>query len=163
MLSMAVMSCSALGMTYKLCKAKNLDLAVQDSRPTLEWLDTLLAHRFPTASGPRTPVKADGKQIFQWLRDGDPDTVRVYREFIRSLAMLVHNIQIVFAPEKIAIGGGLSSDSRVLTDLGDALRGYYEGAALAAALQADIVGCTHQADGNVVGAAYNFFSRHVWR
>ena len=117
MLNEAWMNVGVIGLTYKVCKYKNLDLSCQDTAPMLLRYDRLFRDRFPAAEGEPYPVKADGRQIFRWLDEGDADTWRAYREFLRSLTILIHNIQVCIAPERIALGGGLSREARLLPDL----------------------------------------------
>ena len=161
-LGVAGVACGMVGLTYKLCKAKNLDLSVQDARPLLEHIDSLVSDRFLTHNAPPARLKVDGKQFFQWLADSDPDAQRIYADFIASLAALAQNIQSVVAPTVIAIGGGLTNAPRVISDLSAALADYYERTQTPSELQAVIVPCAHRGEGNVVGATYNFLSRHVW-
>ena len=106
--SFAYYSCGAAGLAYKTCKAKNLDLASQDSEPLLRYMDSLIGDHYPDPDSKPLPIKADGKQIFRWLEEGDPVAERIYTEFISSLRQVIHNIQITVGPDLIALGGGLS-------------------------------------------------------
>ena len=101
-------------------------------------------------------TKSDGIQIFKWLSEGDPAVEPIYRNFIRSLAVVVHNVQICYAPEKIAIGGGLSLEKRIFEDLGKELQDYYRGMDIGETLHADIVKCRYLHECNLIGAMYNY-------
>ncbi len=152
------MSAGMLGMTYKMCKAKNLDFSVQDSSSSLEMFDTMLHSRYAEPTQELQKIKADGKQMFKWLAQGDKDVEGIYYEFISSLAVLVHNIQICFAPEKIVIGGGLSMQDKIFDDLRAELSRYYEPMGMHKQLQAEIVKSKYLDECNLVGAMYNYLT-----
>lgn len=97
-LGCAYMSAAMHGLTYRICKKKNLDLSVQNSASTLEWLDSEIRMPFADPHGALKPVKADGIQIFKWLDEGDPDAREVYRCFINALAVVVHDVPPWWTP-----------------------------------------------------------------
>lgn len=152
----AYMSAAMHGLCYRVCKAKNLDLAVQDSASTLMWLDDLIQMPYADPEGNLKKVKSDGIQIFKWLSEGDSDIEPIYQNFIRSLAVVVHNVQICYAPEKIAIGGGLSLENRIFEDLEKELYSYYNAMEVGKELYADVVKCHYLSECNLIGAMYNY-------
>ena len=158
-LDTAMMHIGMLGMTYKMCKYKNLDFNSQDSGAVVAMIDSFIADLFPKSSEEPKKIKADGRQIFKWLEDGDPDAARVYKEFIETLAMMIFNIQIIFAPEKIVIGGGLSREERIYADLEEELNRYYGGCSLSEQLKSVIEKSVYLDECNLLGAAYNYFMR----
>ena len=113
----AWMSVGMLGVTYQTCKRKNLDFSVQDAGDVIASFDQMLGDRYPKFDQPPQKIKADGKQFFQWLEEGDRDVTEIYQEFLHSLAILVENIQICLAPQRIVIGGGLSKAQRLLPEI----------------------------------------------
>lgn len=161
MLSAAFMSAAMLGVTYKLCKIKNLDLNVQDSSPTLLYMDGLFASYFPICTDEPKKIRADGIQFFDWINEGDADALQVYQEFIRALSALVFNAQICYAPEKIVIGGGLSREDRLIPDLLAEIDKYYIGYGLDENMRAEIVTSTYRNESNLYGATYNFMIRNT--
>lgn len=160
-LSCAYMSAAMHGLTYRICKAKNLSLSVQNSASILEEIDERVAMPYANPDSELKDIKADGVQIFKWLEEGDPDAKRIYQTFINSLAVVVHNLQICYAPEKIVIGGGLSLSDRILDDLNEELIRYYAGAGLGKQLQANVVRSRYLDECNLIGAAYNFMTRYT--
>lgn len=156
---MALMHTCMLGMTYKMCKYKNLDFSVQDSDEVIALFDKFFASQFAKPVGEPKKIKADGHQIFRWLKEGDPDAIRVYKMFIESLAMLIFNIQIVYAPERIVIGGGLSREKMIYKDIEKELNRYYSGCFLSEQLKSEVVQSVYLDECNVLGAAYNYFTR----
>lgn len=156
MLNEAWMNVGVIGLTYKVCKYKNLDLSCQDAAPMLLRYDGLFRDRFPSPEGKPAPVKADGRQIFRWLDEGDADTWRAYREFLHSLTILIHNIQVCVAPDRIALGGGLSREGRLLSDLAAEQEVFYERAMVPPSLRSHITTSRYLRDCNLIGAAYHF-------
>lgn len=161
MLTTAFMSAGMLGVTYKLCKMKNLDFSVQDSSPSMYLFDSLFASRYPKQKGEPHMTKADGRQFLRWVEEKDPDALEVYRQFIRALGALVVNTQICFAPERIVIGGGLSENDRVIPDIRKEAEKYYEGIGLGEKMRAKIVRSSYRGEANLFGAAYNYLLRRI--
>lgn len=158
-LAYAYMSAAMHGITYRICKAKNIDLSVQDSGPLLEMIDQRVRMPYADPDASLKKIEANGIQFFKWIREGDPQAEKIYRNFINALAVVIHNIQICFAPEKIAIGGGLSLEDCIFADLKTQLQHYYKGIALGKQLQATIVKSRYLSECNLIGAAYNYMTR----
>lgn len=158
-LDMALWHVGMLGVTYKLCKLKNLDLEVQDSSGILASFDDTFAPRFPKFGEAPAKVKADGKQLLAWVGEGDPAANQVYKEFIDALAVMIFNVQMVHAPERIVIGGGLSRSEQIFRDVIGELDRYYAGCATPVEMQSQIVRSVYLDECNLVGAAHNFFQR----
>lgn len=149
-----------VGMTYKLCKWKNIDLSFQDAGDTLVRYDRLLSGNYPVHTQPPERVKVDGRQIFKWVEEGDQDALKVYREFLDSMVMLIHNIQTCFAPSKIVIGGGLSRVERLILDIDGALEKFYEKGCVPDTLHANLQISRYLEECNLLGAMYGFMERY---
>jgi predicted NBD/HSP70 family sugar kinase len=160
-LDMAFWHLGMLGVTYKLCKLKNLDLTAQDAQGVLVTLDESFSYYFPTFSDDPAKVKADGKQLLRWVDEGDVAANQVYKEFIDALAVVIFNVQVVHAPERIVIGGGLSRSERVISDVTEELNRYYVGCDMPPTMQSEVVRSVFRDECNLIGAAHNFFSRHT--
>lgn len=156
----AVMNCAAFGLTYKLCKAKNLDLSVQDLGQVMRGIDQVYGGQFPTFEAAPEKIRADGKQLAQWLAEGDAAAKKVYGDFLDSLAFMIVNIQITYAPERIVIGGGLSRIGNILSDLQEKLDAYYASTGFGSELRASVCLSRYLDACNILGAAYNFYQRY---
>lgn len=161
MMTTAFMSVGMLGVTYKLCKMKNLDFAVQDASSMMSFLDSMFASRYPQPEGEPLQIKADGRQFFQWVEEGDESARQVYREFMLALGALVVNTQICYAPERIVIGGGLSANEHVLPDLKEEIDKYYTGIGLGDKMRAEVVRSSYLGESNLFGATYNYMIRNA--
>lgn len=159
MFSCAFMNCAALGITYKLVKLKNLDPDVQDSAPMMHFLDSMYASRFPSFREAPAKIKADGRQFFQWAAQGDPAAAQVYQEAVKSLAVLIFNVQICYAPEKIVIGGGLSGNAGFLDDTRTELEKIYTAQGTLPSMHSVVVKSAYTDECNLLGATYNLLLR----
>ena len=148
-----------MGITYKACRMKNLDFDFQDQAEAMHLLDSFLHNRYPEMKGEPKKIKADGKQLFKWIEEGDKDAELIYDEFIRGLGVMVYNTQIVYAPERIVIGGGLSNQPRVITDLKKELNRYYSVMGLPEFMQSEIVRSEYGDECNILGAMFNYILR----
>lgn len=157
---LAYMSVGVLGMTYKLCKYKNLDIDSQDSSEMLHNIDMKLCGCFPSKTEQVKHIKADGEMIFNWVEQEDPDAVSVYKDFIDNLAVLIHNIQVCYSPERIVIGGGISRQERVFKDLRTKLNQLYQDAECGQMLHAEIVRSRYMEECNLLGAAYHYIEEY---
>lgn len=156
----AVMNCAAFGLTYRLCKAKNIDLGCQDLGDILIETDQTFGSRFKAFEKEPVKMKVDGKQVNTWLQENDEDAKKVYDHFLMSLAFMIVNIQITYDPEKIIIGGGLSRISHMPESLKDKLNFYYQGTGFTPELQANVEVSRYLDECNLIGAGYHFFSRN---
>lgn len=161
MMTTAFMSAGMLGVTFKLCKMKNLDFDVQDSSPTMHMLDSMFGARYSKKEGKPLKIRADGKQFFRWIDEGDEDALKVYEEFIRAMGALIVNTQICYAPERIVIGGGLSANEHVIPDIEKEVLKYYEGIGLGEKMRAKIVRSSYLGESNLFGATYNYIIRNA--
>lgn len=149
-----------VGMTYKLCKRKNLDLSIQDAGDTLLKYDRLLGADYPVHTQPPQKIRVNGKQIFKWIEEGDRDAEKVYEEFLDSMVALIHNIQTCLAPPKIVLGGGLSRVERLIPDIERKLEEFYTKCCIPDTLHAKLQRSRYLDECNLLGAMYNFIEQY---
>ena len=154
------MRAGVLGLTYQICKLKNLDLSVQDAAPMMAYLDTIASDKYPKYDEPPKKIKADGKQFFQWVEEGDAEALQVYHELLHSLAMMCENIQITLAPDRIVIGGGLSRAERLIDDLRTEIDALCQATMIADEMKAEVVRSRYLNECNILGAMYNYIQQH---
>ncbi|MEG0368252.1 MAG: ROK family protein, partial [Coprobacillus sp.] len=63
-------------------------------------------------------------QIFEMANQGNEDVLRAIDLFTRDLAVQVYNLQSIFDPEKVAIGGGISAQPLLFEMLEKHLDGF---------------------------------------
>ncbi|OPJ55661.1 ROK family protein [Alkalithermobacter paradoxus] len=65
--------------------------------------------------------KLSGEKIFELLEQNDTDVVCVYNKWIERLALTIYNLVYSFNPQAVLIGGGVSSQAKLLEDLKNTL------------------------------------------
>lgn len=98
----------------------------------------------------------DGPYLFAQAENGNPGALRALHEFCNELAQMLLNIQCLFDPEKIAIGGGISVQSLFLEILREEVE-YVKTDCLqeiAHILHPELVPCQYHNDANLLGAVY---------
>lgn len=155
-LSQAWMNVGVLGMTYKLCKLKNIDLSEQDAGRLLIKYDALMKEYFPSFGEIPKKIKVNGEQIFRWVDEEDPDAVLVYSQALHSLAVMIHNLQLCYAPQRIILGGGLSRAARLLPDLKEELKKLYTACMVPPMAHANLHLSRYLDECNLLGAMYHF-------
>ncbi|MDL2295446.1 ROK family protein [Lachnospiraceae bacterium OttesenSCG-928-E19] len=102
----------------------------------------------------------DGKKFFDMLATGDQDIQELYQEYTYNLAKLVLNLQTIYAPEKILIGGGVSKQERLIGDIYqqcERQQQYYQGLI---DIKVDLGQCRLGSEANQYGALYNFLKQY---
>jgi predicted NBD/HSP70 family sugar kinase len=160
--NMMCMHAAMMGLTMKSAAAKGYDRSALESGALRQ--NTLgEIYSTKTASDGKNPPKneiVDGRLVFKWLEEGDTEIVAVYKDFIEHIGMMLFNIQVVFDPEKIAIGGGISKEPRLIPDIRAELDRIRQPIAEAGAPDITLVSCKYLGDANMVGAMFNFLQNH---
>jgi predicted NBD/HSP70 family sugar kinase len=99
----------------------------------------------------------DGRKVFQMANDGDEEVLRILDEYCRKLVVQLFNLQYIYDPEKIAIGGGISSQDILMEYILKNVE------MLAQSLKnkivtPEIVRCRFMNDSNLIGALHNYMS-----
>ena len=75
------------------------------------------------------------------------------RSHFRKLAIHIYNLQVIYDPEKIAIGGGISRQPLVLSMIQAGLDEIYEKRPLTV-YPVNLVACEFRSDANLIGALH---------
>lgn len=103
--------------------------------------------------------EVDGFTVFEQINCGDEDALNVLDEFTNNLAIQIINLQAVFDPEKIAIGGGISAQPILLDYIRKNLdKNYKRYEYMIEFPRVEIVKCAYCNDSNLIGALYNFLT-----
>jgi predicted NBD/HSP70 family sugar kinase len=68
-----------------------------------------LLHRYQSEMG--TTEKVTGVEIFETMNNGSEKALRALDKFTLDLAIQIYNLQVIFDPEKVAIGGKIAKQS----------------------------------------------------
>lgn len=63
----------------------------------------------------------NGLHVFELIKNNDKTTIDIYNEWIRKLAIGIYNLGFIIDPEKILIGGGISSNPKFIEDIKESL------------------------------------------
>ena len=95
--------------------------------------------------------EVDGIKVFEAVNSGDIDAIDVLEDFTKNIAVQIFNIQTLFDPEKIAIGGGISAQPIFVEYIKRHLELMYAKSPYFVP-HANVVGCKYGNDANLVGA-----------
>ena len=97
------------------------------------------------------PDSVDGKQVFAWVKEGDPVVIKVLDSFCYNLAMRLFSLQAIYDPEIIAIGGGISADPLLMKYIQENIL-YLESHLPIHLIVPKVVRCHFMNDANLIGA-----------
>ncbi|UTI42880.1 ROK family protein [Niallia sp. RD1] len=100
-------------------------------------------------------TELSGKEVFELAEQGDEIAKEEVETFYHYLAIGIYNLQYSFDPEKIIIGGGVSSKEGLLDELNVHLAKVVESAKIAPFIP-EVAICEFQNDANLIGAVYNY-------
>jgi len=96
-----------------------------------------------------------GKDVFDMAEQGDPIALEEVETFYHYLAQGIYNLQYSFDPEKIIIGGGVSSKEDLIPQLNKRLEKIIKQVKIASFMP-EITLCKFKNDANLIGAVYNY-------
>lgn len=106
-----------------------------------------------------SPEDIDGKTVFQLANQGDTVAKEEVDTFFMYLTMGLYNLAYAFDPEKIVIGGGISSMDGLLDRIDlefDSLFNRVEHTPFRPVIET----CEFKNDANLIGAVYNFIQKN---
>ena len=93
----------------------------------------------------------DGRHFFALAEEGDADALRILKDYTNYLAVWIYNLQCIYAPEKVAIGGGISLQPLLMEYLQNSLKTFYERND-AGLPHAEVVPATFHGSAGLIGA-----------
>lgn len=101
----------------------------------------------------------DGIKIFEEAKKGDKVCIESIETFYRNLARGIFNIQYVYDPEVILIGGAISDREDFIDSLNEKIDELMEKIEIAK-VRPIVRTCTHKKNANIVGALANYISEY---
>lgn len=96
----------------------------------------------------------DGKCVFELAENGDEEVIKLIDDFYFSLAIGIYNIVYSFDPEKVLVGGGISSREDLIPNIKEKLQLLNPNILNIV----DIESCKFQNESGKIGALYNFLN-----
>lgn len=97
-----------------------------------------------------------GEEIFTAAEAGDKDCMEAIDEFYKMLAIGIYNLQYMYDPEVILIGGGISVREDLLGRLEKEIAQIVKGIEISV-ITPVVDYCHFRADANLIGAAYHYY------
>jgi predicted NBD/HSP70 family sugar kinase len=94
-----------------------------------------------------------GEEIFQLAESGDTDCLEAINHFYHLLALGIYNLQYIYDPEVIVIGGGISARDELIDGINGKLDNILSRVDLAK-IKPEIVACKYRQNANLLGAVY---------
>lgn len=101
----------------------------------------------------------DGRKIFELAESGDEDCIKAIDDFYFNNALGIFNLQYTYDPEKIVIGGAISSREDFIDKINEKLD-IIMGKITDAKVRPIIDKCKFENDANLLGALFNYLQRN---
>lgn len=101
----------------------------------------------------------DGKKIFELAENGDKDCINAIDDFYFYNALGLFNLQYMYDPEKIVIGGAISSRKDFIEKINEKLDIIMNNNEIAK-IRPLIEKCQFENDANLLGALFNYLQRN---
>lgn len=111
--------------------------------------------RLASRKSGRNEDTLSGELIFQLANAGDGAMLEAVKDYAARIAVLVLNLGFVTAPERVAIGGGVSAQPLLFQCIQEALERLRNTYPYPVPVP-QICACTFQNDANLIGALYRF-------
>ena len=105
------------------------------------------------------PASINGEDVFRWVNEGDEAACMALDSFTLTLAGMIRNLQLIFDPERFAIGGGISQQPKLMESLHKNLDQVERLTARHGMPRADVVTCKYYNDANLIGAYAYYVQR----
>lgn len=97
----------------------------------------------------------DGKKVFELISTNDEDAIAALKTIAHNLALEMYNLQCIFDPEKICIGGGISQQPILLIEVKKKLEVLYSKLPFEVP-HVVVEHCKFYNDSNLIGALRNY-------
>ena len=101
--------------------------------------------------------EVSGEMIFGLLAEGDGEISDVFHKFARAVAVKIFNLQMIYDPERFALGGGISNQKIFIDAVKNKIDELCEDAPKFLP-RPEVVACKYHNDANLYGALYRYLS-----
>lgn len=102
--------------------------------------------------------KVTGEMIFDLIEENDDDMLDALYRYAQGVAAMIFNLQVLFDPERFALGGGISERQSFIDAVQDKIDELYEEAPDYLP-RPEIVACKYHNDANLYGALYRYLRK----
>jgi predicted NBD/HSP70 family sugar kinase len=104
------------------------------------------------------PASLTGKRVYELAENGDEEVKDEIEKFMKRLAVGIYNLQYMLDPEKILIGGAISSREGFIERINEIL---FQMKFNQNDLTVSVERCRFGNDSNLIGALYHFLQRQL--
>ncbi len=104
------------------------------------------------------PEEITGEMIFDLIEENDEDMLDALYRYAQGVAIKIFNLQMLFDPERFALGGGISARQSFIDAVQDKLDEICA-ASLDYLPRPQIVACKYRNDANLFGALYRYLKK----
>ncbi|UFU00788.1 ROK family protein [Radiobacillus kanasensis] len=101
------------------------------------------------------PEYLTGEEIFEMVDQQDREVTQIVDEWYHLLAIGIYNLQYIYDPEIILIGGGISARQELIPKIREKLKGIVAAIDLAK-ITPSIEACHFRQNANLLGAVYGY-------
>lgn len=116
----------------------------------------------PVAKSKNLPIEeVDGLKVFEYANNGDQEVLNILDDYCHRLALQLFNLQYIYDPERIAIGGGISKQELLIKCIKDNIEKHYNNLKPPfMPIKPEVVTCKFYNDSNLIGALYNYLTKY---
>lgn len=103
--------------------------------------------------------EVDGYKVFEYANSGDKEVLNILDDYCFKLVTQLYNLQYIYDPEKIAIGGGISKQDILFEYIQRNIDKYAQSLPCVMA-KPQVVRCKFNNDSNLLGALYVYMNAH---
>lgn len=104
------------------------------------------------------PDEVTNEMIFELIEENDDDILDALYKYAHGIAVKIFNLQMLFDPERFALGGGISERQSFIDAVNDKIDELH-GNAPEFMPRPEVVACKYHNDANLLGALYRFLKR----
>lgn len=102
-----------------------------------------------------SPDEVTSEKIFELINENDDEMLEALYKYAHGVAVKIFNLQLLFDPERFALGGGISEQQSFIDAVNDKLDELCEKAP-AYLPRPEVVACKYHNDANLFGALYRY-------
>jgi predicted NBD/HSP70 family sugar kinase len=100
----------------------------------------------------------DGHKVFKLANDGDEEVLRILDDYCYNIVVQLFNLQYIYDPEKIAIGGGISSQDILFKYIQSNIEKHAKILPYNMIIP-EVVPCKFRNDSNMIGALHHYITK----
>ena len=104
------------------------------------------------------PEDVTSEMVFDLIAENDDDMLEALYNYAHGVAVKIINLQMLFDPERFALGGGISSQQSFIDAVQDKIDELYKNM-LDYLPRPEVVACKYHNDANLFGALYRYLKK----